>query len=293
MSETSKRNIVLFTDSGCDLSYNFLKDENIGCVDLSFYFETTGVIYKNSELDVADFYNRMLNGEVAKTSAPNPEDFKSAFEDVLKEGKSVLYIGLDSSISTTYNSARVASVELSEIYGENKVMVVDSLCASAGLGLLLVLTNNLIKTGASLKEAYEYAESTKLSIAHRFTVDTLTYLHRGGRVSAASCTAGNLLNIKPVLHVDNEGSLICLLKAHGRKKSIEKLIDAFDETCVDKENGIVFISNAACYEDAKFLSDALKERFNVKDITITDIGPVIGSHSGPGTIALFFIADNR
>lgn len=284
---------VIITDSASDLPYEYLEKQNVTCVDLSFLFEKAGDSYKNREMPTKDFYKRMRDGEVAKTSAANPAAFVAAFTPVLEEGKDILYLGFDSAISTTVNSARIAAEDLADEFPERRILIVDSLCASAGEGLLVFETLKQYDEGKSLDECYEFALKLKPSIAHRFTVETLTYLQRGGRVSAASAFAGNLLNIKPVLHVDDEGKLIPIAKARGRRKSLEMLVDAYGETALDLENGTIIISQADSFEDAKYVSDLLKERYNAKTEMITDIGPVIGSHAGPGTIALFFIAKGR
>ena len=281
----------LVTDSGCDLPFSYLRDEGIICIQLGFYFESDERLMRGCDLAADDFYNRIRSGELAKTSAPSPDTFECEFKKVLDMGKDILYIGLDSALSTTFNSARMAAMELSEEYPDRTILVLDSLCASAGQGMLVALTKNKMKTGISIHEAYEYAESLIPKISHRFTVETLTYLCRGGRIGKSAAMAGNLLNIKPVLHVDDEGKLISLSKARGRMKSLSMLLDAYEQTA-ESEN-MIMISHAGCYEDAIKLSEMIKTRFNRTVDMICDIGPVIGSHAGPGTIALFFLASER
>lgn len=292
-----EENFCLITDSGCDLPLSYLNDEGIICVQLGFYFENDEKLMDGCALTADAFYNRVKSGELAKTSAPSPETFNREFRKVLDMGKDILYIGLDSAISATYNSARIAAAELSEEYTERTILVLDSLCASAGQGMLVVLTRNKMKTGTSIRETYEYARNLIPRISHRFTVETLTYLCRGGRIRKSAAMAGNLLNIKPVLHMNNEGELVNLSKARGRIKSFSMLLDAYEETAVslrgNKSENIIMISHAGCYEDAIKLSEMIKDRFNHTVNMICDIGPVIGSHAGPGTIALFFIAVER
>ena len=286
-------NYVLVTDSACDLPYEYLEKNGILCVDLSLIFDSDNARYYNSEISVNDFYEKLKNGDTSKTSAPNPDEFGLVFENILKQEKDIIYIGLDSALSTTVTSASIAADELSEKYPERKIYVVDSLCASAGEGLAVCKTSEYMKTGKSLEEAYQYAINICPRISHRFTVETLTYLKRGGRIGAASCTIGNMLNIKPVLHVDNEGHLINTAKAHGRAKSLEMLVEAYGKTAEQLQSSDIIISHADCAADAERLASALAERFDAKVSMITNIGPVIGSHAGPGTIALFFIANER
>lgn len=284
---------VIVTDSGSDLPYDFLAKEKIACVDLTCVFESSGQAVKSKEIDVNGFYESMVNGEVIKTSAPNPEDFKDIFEPIIREGKDILYIGLDSALSTTYNSSLIAASELSDDYPGRTILCVDSKCACLGLGFLVYEVLKKCKEGYILKDAYDYATEIVPNVSHRFTVDTLTYLCRGGRVSKTAKTAGNILNIKPVLHVDDEGNLVPVAKVRGRKKSIECLADAFGETVMGIHSTDIFIAHANCIEDAKLLEEMLKTRYNVEVTMISNVGPVIGSHAGPGTLALFFMAISR
>ena len=245
-------------------------------------------------MSVAEFYNKMREGGVAKTAAVTPDAFAKLFEEeALKEGKDVLYIGFSSGLSTTYNSARIASLELKEKYPEAKIVVVDTLAASAGEGLMLYLTVEQKKNGATIEEAEAFVRDLIGRMGIWFTVDDLVYLKRGGRVSPTAAFVGNLLGIKPVLYMDNEGHLIPVSKVRGRRTSIVAMADKYTEKAVDKENGTVFISHGDCLADAQLLADMLKERHGVNVKIITDVGPVIGAHSGPGTIALFFVADAR
>ncbi len=284
---------VLVTDSGCDLPYDYLAEKGIPCVNLAFHFEGEDENLENNELDPKVFYEKMRAGEIARTSAANPEAFRVAFEKILKEGKDILYIGFDSGISSTVNSGAMAANELTEEYPDRTILVIDTLCASTGEGMVVAETQKRIENGMTLQEAYEFAKDLSPKVAHRFTVDTLTYLCRGGRVSKTAAFAGNILNIKPVLHVDDEGKLMPLGKVRGRQKSIAMLADAYGETAVqDSEYGI-YISQGDCMEDAEYLAGLLKERYGKSVTMISYVGTVIGSHSGPGTLALFFEATAR
>lgn len=305
------RNYVIITDSGCDLSYDYLDNHGIECVDLTCNFEQTGEVFKNREMGGTEFYQRMRDGLVSRTSAPNPEDFFEAFEPVLKKNLDIFYIGFDSALSTTVNSAMIAAAELREKYPERKIVCLDTLCASAGLGLVVAQTQRILEDGAEFDEAVMFAKTLCPSVSHRFTVDTLTYLCRGGRVSKTAAFAGNVLDVKPVLHVDDEGRLINIAKVRGRSKSISMLAEAFGNTALEFSStqelaagaesisfsvpsaGPIFISQADCMDDAVKLASLIKERYGRTVEMITDIGPVIGSHSGPGTLALFFGAERR
>lgn len=304
---------VVITDSSCDLPSSYLSSEGIDSVNLYFYFNTDEKMMADSDMPSNIFYEKMRNGEIARTSAPDPEAFEVIFTKHLEKGEDILYLGFGSGLSATVSSARVAADTLIEKYPERKILILDSLCASAGQGLLVAMTKGKVNDGYSLTEAYEYAASLAPRISHRFTVDTLTYLCRGGRVSKTAAMAGNLLNIKPVLHMDDEGHLINIAKARGRLKSFSMLLDAYESTavsqnkkslvaagaeniCIDDDtddDGMIMISHADCLEDAKKLESMIKTRFNKSVDMICNIGPVIGAHSGPGTIALFFVANER
>ena len=286
-------NYVIFTDSACDLTANILHSWNIRYVNLSFTFDGEETEYKNNELTPSEFYKKMRDGKSARTSAVNVEDFKTAFIKELEKGNDIIYIAFSSGLSTTFNSGRIAANELSEDYPERKIIAIDSLCASAGFGMMLYLAKQKRDEGFTIEELIAFVENTRLQICHWFTVDDLVYLKRGGRVSPTAAFVGNLLGIKPVLYMDNEGHLIPVSKVRGRRTAIVAMADKYTEKATDKENGTVFISHSACEADAKLLADILKERHGVEVKIITDVGPVIGAHAGPGTLALFFVADAR
>lgn len=284
---------VIFTDSACDLSRSLLGEWGIPFESLTYKFENSDKIYINDEIPAKEFYDKMREGGVAKTAAVNPDTFKLTFEKVLAEGKDILYIGFSSGLSTTFNSGRIALNDLKEAYPDRKLIAVDTLAASAGMGLLVFLALQKKNEGATIEENAEYIESIKLNLCHWFTVDDLVYLKRGGRVSPAAAFFGNMIGIKPVLHVDNEGHLVPVSKVRGRKTSITAMADQYGELALDKENGVVYISHGDCEDDAKFLADLLATRYGAKVSIITDVGPVIGAHSGPGTLALFFLGSKR
>ena len=286
-------NYVICTDSACDISEELLKEWQVECLPLKFRFENEEAEYSNYDIDVKTFYNKMREGGVARTAALNPQDYSVLFEKLLSEGKDVLCIVFSSGLSTTYNSARIAAEEVLEKFPERKIVVVDSLCASAGQGLLVRLALNKQNEGADITETAEYVTNLVPKICHWFTVDDLVYLKRGGRVSPAVALVGTVLGIKPVLHVDNEGHLISKLKVRGRKTALNTLAEKYGELADNSGEQLVYISQADCLDEANYLADVLKEKYGASVSVITDIGPVIGAHAGPGTMALFFVGKER
>ena len=286
------KNYCLFTDSSCDLSPKLLQEWGVYSESLTFRFDNNDKEYSNGDMPSAEFYENMRSGLVAKTAAVNVAAFEQAFEKLIKDGNDILYIGFSSGLSTTYNSARLAAKSLNEKYPESKIYTVDSLTASAGCALLISEIINLKAAGATIEEARDFAESIKLKVCHWFTVDDLVYLKRGGRVSPTTAFVGNMLGIKPILHVDNEGHLINVTKARGRRAAITSLCEKYGELA-EHHGTRAYISHADCLGDANLLADLLKEKYNATTELITDVGPVIGAHSGPGTLALFFLGKER
>ena len=280
---------VIFTDSSCDISPEILAEWGVESLSLTFRFSDSDREYNNGDMNVADFYQKMRDGGVAKTSAINTQSFKEAFEKILADGRDIIYIGFSSGLSTTYNSAAVAAQMLRDEFPERIVITIDSLAASAGLGLLLRLAAEKRAQGASIDEVASYIESLKLRICHWFTVEDLVYLKRGGRVSPTAALVGNMLGIKPVLHVDDTGRLVNVTKIRGRKPSIIALVDKYTEL-VDPDFERIFISHGDCIEDAEYLASRIEAEHGVKAEIITYVGSVIGAHSGPGTLALFFVS---
>ncbi len=283
----------IYTDSACDLSPKILEEWGVSCCSLTFRFEKEVGVYANNDMSAQDFYAKMKKGGIAKTAAVNSEEFKTSFEKSLEDGYDVIYIGFSSGLSTTYNSARIAAEELSEKYPDRKIITVDSLCASAGLGLFVYLAVTKKREGFSISSLADYLRDNVKNLCHWFTVDDLVYLKRGGRINPATAFVGNLLGIKPVLHMDDEGHLINMTKVRGRRNAIAALADKYGELAICKESELVFISQADCMSDANTLSDMLSERYGARVQIITDVGPVIGAHSGPGTLALFFLGKAR
>lgn len=284
---------VIITDSACDIMPDMLNEWGVKFCSLTFTFDDSQKIYSNYELKAEEFYQKMRDGGVAKTAAVNVAAFKELFAEDVKNGKDILYLGFSSGLSTTYNSARLAAEELKEEYPERKIVAVDTLAASAGFGLLVYLAVQKKNEGASIEEVAKFIEDTRMHMCHWFTVDDLVYLKRGGRISPTVAFVGGLLGIKPVLHMDNEGHLINRFKVRGRKTAVQALADKFGELAVDPTCGPIFISHGDCVADAEMLRDMLKEKYNVNVDLIVNVGPVIGAHSGPGTLALFFVGKER
>ncbi len=290
-----ERNYVVMTDSSADLTAGLVEQLGLDVIPLSVNVgEQSFMNYPDErEISSPDFYDLLRKGANAQTSAVNVDTFLNAMSVHLKAGKDVLYLGFSSGLSSTYGASEIAAQELREIYPDRKILTVDTLCASLGQGLLVYLTMQKVLAGATIEEAAAYAEENRLHLCHWFTVDDLFFLKRGGRVSAATALVGSALGIKPVLHVDNEGHLINVSKARGRKNSILALVDRMESSAIEPQKQTIFISHGDCLADAEFLAAEVRKRFGVTDITINFVGPVIGAHSGPGTLALFFLGTER
>lgn len=286
-------NYCIFTDSGCDLSRELLDAWGVKSLSLNFRFVGSDTLYSNDDMDTKEFYQKMREGSVAKTSAVNSEAFAQAFEEELKKGNDLLYIAFSSGLSNTFNAGRIACEQLSEKYPDRKVFAVDTLAASAGQGLLVRLACDKRDAGATIEEVASFVEGIRLRLAHWFTVDDLVYLKRGGRISPTAAFVGNMLGIKPVLHVDNEGHLINMSKVRGRKTSLNALVSKMEETEADVENYPIYICNADCMSDVEYVKKCILDKFGKEVSVVTDVGPVIGAHSGPGTLAVFFVAKER
>lgn len=284
---------IIITDSACDIYPEVLAQWGVACVSLEFRFDHIDQDFKNEDMPIREFYRNMRDGHVAKTNAVNSETFRETFEANLKEGKDILYLGFSSGLSTTFQQGKLAAEELSEAYPERKIIAIDTLCASAGEGLIVKLALDKKNAGASLEETAAYVNELIPKLAHWFTVEDLVYLKRGGRVSPAVALVGGMLQIKPVMHVDDEGHLTKVGTVRGRKASLAALADKLIETAEDPANGTFFISHGDCDADAQTLCDLIMAKGGNKVELITHVGTVIGAHSGPGTMALFFIAKQR
>ena len=286
---------VLITDSSADLSQEMVQELGVTVLPLSFTIQ--GKTYRNypdnREMDLPLFYDMLRAGELATTSAVNVAEYTQAVEPILQEGKDVLILAFSSGLSSTYQASVLAAGELREKYPDRKIYTVDTLCASLGQGLLVYLAAQEQRKGKSIEEVRDWAEETKLHLCHQFTVDDLHFLKRGGRISATTAVVGSMLQIKPVLHVDDEGHLINIAKARGRPASLTALVDKMEKTVTEEGRKTVFISHGDCRKDAVTVADMVRERFGTQDIRINFVGPVIGAHSGPGTLALFYLGTER
>lgn len=284
---------VIVTDSSADLPDSLVRELGVEVLPLSFTVQ--GKTYHNypddREMDPKVFYKMLRDGEMATTSAVNVAEYTAMLEPLLQAGKDVLVLAFSSGLSTTYQSSVIAVNELAEQYPDRKICTVDTLCASMGQGLMVWLAVQEQRKGKSLEEVRDWVEENKLHLCHWFTVDDLHFLKRGGRISAATAVVGTMLSIKPVLHVDDEGHLISMGKARGRGASLTALVDHMEQTVTDVDT--VFISHGDCLADAEKVAADVKKRFGTKDVVINNIGPVIGAHSGPGTVALFFLGTKR
>lgn len=289
------RDFILLTDSSCDLPNALAREMELEVLPLRVDVDSD--TYSNyldgRDISFKDFYARVRGGASVKTSAVNQAQFLELYDSLLSKGSDVLYLGFSSGLSSTYEAGAAAAKEIAAKYPERKIYAVDTLCASMGQGLMVWHAWKQKQAGKNIEEVRDFVEENKLRLCHWFTVDDLMHLKRGGRVSAATAIVGSVLSIKPVLHVDDEGHLINMGTARGRKASIRALVDHMAETAIDPASQHVFISHGDCQQDVDYLARLLRERFGVKEITTSYVGPVIGAHSGPGTLALFFLGTKR
>ncbi len=284
----------IITNTTADLPTDYIQEHNLGL--MVFNYTIKGETYsRGHELDWKEFYQMMRDGNMPTTSQVNPEECRMYFEEYLKECRQLLYICFSSGLSGTYNNACLAADMIMEEHPDCKITVIDSRCASMGEGLLVHKAVMLQKAGKSMEETADWVEEHIPHLVHIFTVDDLNHLYRGGRVSRTAAVVGTVVGIKPILHVDGEGHLIPIQKVRGRKKSLHALVDYMAEKMGSyrDENDIVFISHGDALEDAEAVRDEVKERFGIDSFLMNHIGPTIGAHSGPGTIALFFMGESR
>jgi DegV family protein with EDD domain len=285
---------IITTDTTCDLPQDYLDEHNIALLPL--YYSFNGTVYGDTNiLEPKEFYDKMRGGEMPNTMAVNPANARQVFIRLLEEGYDILHIGFSSALSGSCSVAATSARELCDERPGANILVVDSLSASLGEGLLIHKAVMMKEDGKSMTEVADWLEKNKLNLCHMFTVDDLHHLHRGGRVSKATAIIGTLINVKPVLHVDNEGHLVPLNNVRGRKKALISLVEqmAIRIKNYPVKNDIIFISHGDCLEDAEFVADLVKERFGIEKYLINFVSPTIGAHSGPGTVALFFMGTER
>lgn len=284
----------IITDSTSDLPIKLAEEMELIILPLKFYVDD--VEYYNYPdhrmLNPKDFYNKVRTGSALKTTQLNPDEFVTELRPYLEQGEDILLLNFSSALSGTFNSARIAQEILQEEFPERKIIINDTKAASLGEGLIVYLAALEKNKGKTIEEVNQFVNDIKLNVAHWFTVDDINHLRRGGRISSLASVVAKTFSIKPVLHVDNEGRLIPRMRAMGRKKSILKLFEQMEKTALPNQE-VIFIGHGDSIEEAMYLSELIEKHFKVRPHVVDFIGPVIGSHSGQGTIALFFLAENR
>lgn len=283
---------VIVSDSTVDLPKEYLQSKQVPIISLSYIMD--GVTYEEMDgLSHKEFFEKLRAGSLPTTSQINPEQAREALELFAKEGKDILYIGFSSGLSGSYNSVRMAAEDLKEEYPDINIITIDSLCACMGEGLLLYKALELKEHGMSMEEIAKWVEANKLHICHNVTVDDLNHLHRGGRISKTTAVVGSMIKIKPIIHMSDEGKLVVIGKERGRKKSLVSIVDRMEKQMQGYDNDIVMITHGDCIEDAEFVKKQVEERFGIHNVMINGIGSVIGSHTGAGVVAVFFMEDKR
>lgn len=290
------RDFVIITETTADLPASYVEENNLTIIPLYYQIEDT-VYGEEKHLELKEFFNAMRDGAAPTTSASNPDTLRKTYIELIKNEKNILHLAFSSGLSCSYNNASFVANDVLEEYPDAKIIVIDTLCASMGQGLIVNSAVQMKKQGKSIDEIATWIEDRKLNLCHQFTVDDLIYLYRGGRLKKSSAILGTIINIKPVLHVDNEGHLVPVSKVRGRKKSlnalVDNMVDAIKDYDYDIENEWVYISHGDCLEDAEYVKEQIQERIGVKNFLIDYLSPTIGSHSGPGTVALFHYGSNR
>lgn len=287
-------NTVIVIDSCSDLPRDFVEKNNIPSLGINVKLDKMEFVDDfGKTVTYKEFYDAVREGEMPTTAQVNSEIYKEEFLKHVKENKSIVYLAFSSALSGSINSANIARSEILEEYENADITIIDTKSASLGEGLIVYYVYDMLKRGCCKEEIVKWVEENKLKVNHWFTVDDLNHLKRGGRVSGAQAVVGTLLNIKPILNVDDEGRLIPVAKVKGRKKALKTLVDNFRERVVNPEEQVIFISHSDCISDAELVRNIILEEFKVKDFIINPIGPGIGSHTGPGTVALFFMGDSR
>ena len=281
----------IITDSCCDFTEAQYRQWDVVCVPLTVTYNGENHDNFSDETAVKAFYDQLRDGVMATTAAVNPDGWANAMEPALKAGKDILILAFSSGLSTTYQSAVIAAKELQEVYPDRTIHVVDTLCAALGQGLLVWHAAQKRDAGMGIGELAAWVEEHKLNICHWVTIDDLSTLKRGGRISATTAVVGTMLNIKPIIFVDNDGHLINTAKVRGRKTAMEYLVKKFGETAIDTDT--VFIAHGDCPEDAAALEALVREQYGVKNVITGYVGPVIGAHTGPGVLVLFFLGQHR
>mgnify|MGYP005827768053 FL=1 len=286
------RDYVITVNSTIDLPKEWLAERGVPVAPLKYTID--GETYTDMEgLSAKGFFAKLREGKMSVTSQVNPEEAAAMLEPYVKEGKDVLHLGFSSGLSGTLNSMRIGAEMLQEKYPDAKIIVIDTLCACLGEGILLYYALKEKAKGKTIEEVAQWAEENKLHVCHNVTVDDLNHLHRGGRVSKTTAVIGTLVQIKPIIHMDDEGRLQVIGKERGRKKSLNKIVDMAVEQSKGWENDIVMITHGDCIEDAEYVAKLVREKMGIDNILINNIGTVIGSHTGPGVVAVFCMGNKR
>ena len=286
------REFVITVNSTVDLPKEWLEERHVPVMPLKYTID--GETYPDMDgLSAKEFFQKLREGHMSVTSQINPDEAREMLEPIVKEGKDILHLAFSSGLSGTYNSMRIAAEELSEEYPDAKIVVIDTLCACMGEGLLLHKALQLKEQGKTLDEIAAWVEENKLHICHNVTVDDLNHLHRGGRISRTAAVLGTLVQVKPIIHMDNDGKLQVIGKERGRRKSLNKIVDMAVEQAQGWENDLVMITHGDCLEDAQYVKKRVKEKMGVQNVLINNIGTVIGSHTGPGVVAVFCMGNKR
>lgn len=287
--------LVILTDSSCDLPIELINKMKIEVMPLSILIDDKEFLDCADEHDIkySTMYNLMRNNKTIKTAAVNIEDFTAAIRRQLVRGKDVLYLGFSSALSSTYNNGATAMKNLADEFPTNRLISIDTLSGASGLGMLIYLTYLKQQQGLSIDQIAEYVNNTKLHLCHWFTVDDLNHLKRGGRISGASAKIGTMLNIKPILKLNDNGEMIVSGKLRGRKPSIDFLFDKAKDYAIDPSEQVMFISHGDCLDDAIYLANRLKSELGVRDVVVNYAGAIVGGHAGPGSLGLFFLASER
>lgn len=288
------KDYIITVNSTVDLPKEWLTERKVPIVPLKYTID--GETYEDMDgLSAKEFFGKLRDGKMAATSQVNPGEAKEALKPFLEEGKDILHLAFSSALSGTCNSMRIAAEELMEEYPQQKMIVVDTLCACLGEGLLLYYALKRKSEGFSMEETAKWVEENKLHVCHNVTIDDLEHLHRGGRISKTVAVLGGMVKIKPMIHMDDKGALQVIGKERGRRKSLNKIVDTAVKQSKgwEKENDIIMITHGDCEEDARYVEELVREKMGIDQILVNNIGTVIGSHTGPGVVAVFCMGDKR
>ena len=289
----NSRDFIISTDTSCDLPFDYIDENGINLLALGYTMDDKTYFGDDRAVDVHEFYEKMRGGKMPVTMQVNPEQAEQSFEAIVRSGKDVLHLAFSSGLSGTCDSTRIGAASVRDRNPSARIVVVDTLAASMGQGLLVHYAVKMKREGKSLTEIVTWLEDNRDHLVHYFTVEDLNHLHRGGRVSKAAAVVGTALGIKPLLFVDESGRLVPMGKVRGRKQSMQALIERMGPKLEGWENETVFISHGDCLEEARYCAEEIQKRYSIKNSLINHVGAVIGTHSGPGTIAIFFLGRDK